>query len=372
MYITKFQVSNFKSYLDSGEIELKPGFNIITGQNSVGKTALLEAMGLQFMGSPHRSLRTVPTPGIVPNQESIVRVTFSLAREELIHFGQGQILLLPEPPQGFAVPGQGAYGNDPGALLRWLSQERDFLLALNFKKVGGSEIWSADGPALGKYPISPPDARGSVRMLQVVIQDNQFRHAGGQEGSPNQYLTTQLTGALRTHIYRFLAERFNIGRCAFGNNSVLAPDARNLPEAVNTLNEDPRRLLTLNGLVNEVLPQVRQISVRPMGGNQVQIVVWPHDPATERADLAIPLDECGSGVGQVLAVLYVVMTSHHPQVILIDEPQSFLHPGAIRKLIEVLKRYPQHQYILTTHSPTVITSAEPRLGLSPRYRQLTH
>jgi hypothetical protein len=43
----------------------------------------------------------------------------------------------------------------------------------------------------------------------------------------------------------------------------------------------------------------------------------------------------------------------------VDEPQSFLHPGAVRKLIEVLKRYPQHQYIFATHSPAVITAAEP-------------
>jgi predicted ATP-dependent endonuclease of OLD family len=44
---------------------------------------------------------------------------------------------------------------------------------------------------------------------------------------------------------------------------------------------------------------------------------------------------------------------------LIDEPQSFLHPGAVRKLLEVLKQYPQHQYIIATHSPTIITAAKP-------------
>ena len=75
--------------------------------------------------------------------------------------------------------------------------------------------------------------------------------------------------------------------------------------------------------------------------------------------MALPLNQCGSGIGQVAAILYVVLTANHPQVIIIDEPQSLLHPGAIRKLIEVLKRYPQHQYIMATHSPTVITSANP-------------
>jgi hypothetical protein len=67
----------------------------------------------------------------------------------------------------------------------------------------------------------------------------------------------------------------------------------------------------------------------------------------------------GTGIGQVLAILYVVLTADYPQVILIDEPQSFLHPGATRKLIDILKDYSQHQYIVATHSPEVIAAANP-------------
>jgi hypothetical protein len=55
-------------------------------------------------------------------------------------------------------------------------------------------------------------------------------------------------------------------------------------------------------------------------------------------------------------MLYVVLTSTRPSVIVIDEPQSFLHPGAARKLIEVLADNPQHQYIITTHSPSVVSA----------------
>jgi hypothetical protein len=53
---------------------------------------------------------------------------------------------------------------------------------------------------------------------------------------------------------------------------------------------------------------------------------------------------------------------------IIDEPQSFLHPGAVRKLIEILKHYERarHQYVITTHSPTVITAAEPDTLLAVR------
>jgi hypothetical protein len=142
---------------------------------------------------------------------------------------------------------------------------------------------------------------------------------------------------------------------------VLASNARNLPEVLNVLQANTAKFQLFNDLVREILPQIRHVSVRAIAGGQVQVITWPHDPKTMREDVAIPLTQCGSGVGQVLAILYVVMTSVHPQIIIIDEPQNFLHPGAVRKLIEVLKRYPQHQYILATHSPTVITSADPQV-----------
>ncbi len=62
MYITKFQIIDYKSFLRSQELHLTPGFNVIVGQNNVGKTALVEALGLRFKNEPHRSVRTLPRP----------------------------------------------------------------------------------------------------------------------------------------------------------------------------------------------------------------------------------------------------------------------------------------------------------------------
>lgn len=68
-------------------------------------------------------------------------------------------------------------------------------------------------------------------------------------------------------------------------------------------------------------------------------------------------------MGQVLAILYVVLTAKYPRTILIDEPNSFLHPGAARKLMRIvgglIKGIP-HQFIITTHSPEVIKAADPQ------------
>src|SRR6266550_3626763 len=84
MYINKFQIQNYKSYWQPNEIALKPGFNIITGQNSAGKTALLEALTLQFSWAPHLSRATVPFRGAPPEDTSIAKITFVLEGRELV------------------------------------------------------------------------------------------------------------------------------------------------------------------------------------------------------------------------------------------------------------------------------------------------
>ena len=90
-----------------------------------------------------------------------------------------------------------------------------------------------------------------------------------------------------------------------------------------------------------------------------RIQIWPVDYTTERDDLALSLDDCGTGLGQVIAMLYVIVMSDSPRIIVIDEPNSFLHPGAARSLMAILKSAsPKHQYIFTTHSSALVSSLD--------------
>jgi hypothetical protein len=116
----------------------------------------------------------------------------------------------------------------------------------------------------------------------------------------------------------------------------------------------------------------------PVAANgNVRILVWSIPADSERDDLAISLADSGTGIGQVLMMLYVVLTASSVRPIVIDEPQSFLHPGAIRKLFEILRLY-NHQFIVITHSPTVVDAAMPptlilvrHVGAESRLTQLS-
>ncbi|MBW4486862.1 MAG: AAA family ATPase [Trichocoleus desertorum ATA4-8-CV12] len=181
------------------------------------------------------------------------------------------------------------------------------------------------------------------------------------KGSYKLAISYQVFELFRNRIYRFYAERLNVGICGYTGSADLKPDASNLAEVIHLLpNKNPSKFSLLNRFLSDVFPHIEYVSSIEKEDSKVEIRLWTIEAAREgREDLTFPLSDCGTGISQVLAILYVVITSQLPRTIIIDEPQSFLHPGAAKKLIEILKEFPQHQYFIATHSPMLITAANP-------------
>jgi predicted ATPase len=367
--IEKIKIRNYKSFRESQDLAFTSGFNIVAGQNNTGKTALLEALSLRFNSNPHRSLNTMPTRETAVEPSSTVDISVTMTRDELagLFASQG-----PDAQYSFALPSyqtsfsreRGYTQNDNASIVRlvqWILDQEEQAFAIRISKgQGPTETWAPiQPPANGLYEAQPGpnnqtyfatvslDRRRQIHLHQVSPQ-----HATLDFGA----MAVRLAVA---RIFRFSAERLNVGTCPVGVSVQLAPNAANLAEVLSCLNQNPILFQRFNQLVHEILPQVRQVTVRQIASQKVQIMVWPHDPASAREDLAVPLEESGTGIGQVLAILYVALHSAFPSVILIDEPQSFLHPGAARKLVDVLARYPQHQFIISTHSPSIVGAADP-------------
>ena len=213
-----------------------------------------------------------------------------------------------------------------------------------------------DYPTHGLYP-----AGQAYWRMSPLPDKTGFAYIGTQAAGQELDFGVAVASVLRTRIYRFDAQRLGVGSCGFGNNAVLHPTASNLPEVLNILQNNAPLLQDFNELVHRIFPSIFWVSTRPLtdANNILEILVWTDAPQSRRDDLAVPLSESGTGVGQVLALLYVALTSKYSQTILIDEPSSFLHPAAARKLIEILKEFPQHQYIIATHSSEILRAASP-------------
>lgn len=353
MYIAKFQVKNYKSFLSSQEVTLTSGFNVIVGQNNAGKTALVEALSLHFDNKVHMSMKTSPSPGVLLHDSltSAVQMAFKLGR------GEAEQLLI-NARGSFYLPVR--EGTDP-------SNEADKFLAL----LRQSEIFQCiyqSNNFVTTYFESVDELTGAISLIEfrVNISQRQLENTSNiyrrEQFGPEVLYGSQLANILRDRIYIFRAERFNVSQYTFGTQTVLLPNASNLAEVLHNLQtSNPSRFHRFNQHISTIFPEIKGITV-PSGpsNSEVRILLWSIDPNTERPDLAIPLSESGTGIGQVLAMLYVVLTADYPRTIIIDEPQSFLNPGAVRKLIEILKQYSQHQFIITTHSPEIVSVVNPR------------
>ncbi len=370
MYISKVRLYNYKSYHDSVWIDLAPGFNVITGQNNAGKTALLEGIGLRLNVTPHRSLTTKPTATTPLDKISSVGMRINLSSDEfwdLVTYRGGSFLLtisLPHRTSEFAhkIGAESVDDKAAAAFLEWLISRETYELDLRFKKRDPDKgTWSTLEPDLSCFgiPIEP-----AVRMsLNIDPFKKRVEFLGMETGTRRDDFGVAISDLIEERIYSFKAERFGYGSCERGSSRILKSDVSNLAEVLNNLQSNARLFSRYTDLVRAVLPQVRQIAVRSSPRHSpdryVEIHIWTDDAALERDDLSFSLEECGAGVSQVLAILYVVFTSQgRPQVIAIDEPQSFLHPGAVRKLVDILKQNSEHQYIIATNTPTIITAAD--------------
>lgn len=346
MRVVSFRLINYKSFYDSGELGFNEGFNILIGPNNVGKSSLLEGIALRFGNNPHVSERSKPsvTTVVPPISEAVFSVECegNELRDILLKSG------------GFRIPvPEGAEPNL--SLLEPLFSSQRILISASRK--GNDEVQVTKLPSFASY-------QPSGRDLIVNVENGTTFTVGGKAaaGDRGVELGAHVGRAFRQQVHFFEAQRFHLGEHEFGRETALSPTASNLPQVLNVLQSNRDRFQRFNSYVSQIFPTVRWVGVEPSpnASNRVRIIVWSIDPSSERQDLAIDLHNCGTGLSQVIAILYVAVTSSYSRVIVIDEPNSFLHPGAAKKLVEILRGFPQLQYIVATHSSEIVQIARPR------------
>jgi len=383
MYLSKFQLLNYKSFQNSGVLEFKPGINIIVGTNNSGKTALLEALSLNFQNHIHKSLRTFPSPLNVINAYSGCQISLIVKREDIGFFVEelsaSRIDNTPDNTLIIVPDEVKKTGYTSGYL-------NIFFITENLKKDIEIEIRvraSANTIAFDSVPeffsssyTTPIEDLVNKKELNQLNDQYEGIFASDKKlttqfGFFTQTIQYQLFQKYRNIIYKFNAERLNLATSPAGGSCILRADASNLAEVIHNLQSNHHRFKRFNNYISTVIPNIKWVSASLYDNRTIEIKVWNFDPKTEREDLAYSLSDCGTGVSQVLAILYVVVTSQEPQTIIIDEPQSFLHPGAAKKLIEILKleEFAKHQYFIATHSAEIIGAANPSTIVKLRYEQ---
>jgi hypothetical protein len=161
-------------------------------------------------------------------------------------------------------------------------------------------------------------------------------------------------------IYRSYSERAVQALSPHHLNGELLPNSSNLAYCINHLQSNNKDLFeTLNQLLNRVFPNVHWVGAPPNGNNQFELKVHTTKSNLNRGDLAVPTSRVGTGVGNALAILYVALTAQTQRLILLEEPNSFLHPRALRELLAILAEIgKKHQFFVTTHSSDVLRTID--------------
>ncbi len=351
MWIKSFRIHNYKSFDDSGPQVLDRRINVVVGQNHSGKTALLQAIAQRATGTSHRSSRF--RRGEPTNPTTTIEFEFAASGQEVRDaiLSEGMNLYMPIP-QDWII---GAQTKD---VLDRIFSLPEIIFAIYFHASAGSSLKAE----LGEYPSVRFPAGTDVRSyISFMPTSNRADfHVVKIAHGDNDNVSTHFAPLLTSRTYYFNAQRIPQNDFEFGNSKRLSSDAANLAQLLNILQSNRSEFAQYVAQVRRVIPLIKWINVVPstQRDKHVEIKIWNVEESTGRDDLAIPLAECGTGVGQVLSILYVVQKLEN-NIVLIDEPNSFLHPSAARALVGILREDDRNQYVISTHSPEIIAASDP-------------
>lgn len=343
MKLAKFRIFGFQSFSDSLDIEFSEGVNLLIGQNNAGKSALLRAMASPSLPDDrHRTADRWEAYRLkLPEVEITLDVSGKEIHDWILRFGPAHIPMAPNENLRPAVTAMADFFQRTSIPIKITQSANNNITG----PYPSHQLFEA--PAQGHYFIITAPHNGELS----------FKAQYGSDDS----LPALLINAWRNDMFYFAPERLTIGEAGPGHGARLHPNASNLPNVLHTISNERgdlfRQLVTH---LREIFSTVGNLSVRTRPDNHnLEVRVWPTE-AMARVELSFPLNSSGTGVSQVIALLTAIMTVDDT-VIIIDEINNFLHPAAVKALLRILQsRYAQHQYIISTHAPEVISFSNPK------------
>lgn len=350
MYLQHLKITNYKSFLQPTDFEFRPGFNVLLGANSSGKSSVLEALKFSsFANVPHRSLLNrqdleTPTSG-----NSSTEVSFHVSLDELRRFTPRTYPLL----IGNGTQETGIVESSIEVLNHRLSSERIQLEFRNAHAEGTFARLGLTGLPSTWRPMHSNATFPAARILEKEVDLLSNFGSGPDEIRP-------LWEKVAAKTYKFAAERSVQETSPHHPDQELSQDASNLAYCIGHLaTSNPEIFAELNRLLHRVFPTIHWASGTPDGSTQFALRVHNNPMSSKRGDLGIPISCVGTGVGNALAMLYVALTSQTQRFILLEEPNSYLHPRALRELLAILAEVgSRHQYFITTHSSDVLRTVK--------------
>lgn len=143
------------------------------------------------------------------------------------------------------------------------------------------------------------------------------------------------------------------GDCNINDNEYLRDNGANLAAYLYSLNQnDEKSFRLIEGVIRSIAPYFKCFKLRPDANNKEKIrLEWEE----HESDMYLNGYSFSDGTLRFIALATLLLQSHAPEIIIIDEPELGLHPAAINKFAELVKRASfKSQIILSTQSTNLV------------------
>jgi energy-coupling factor transporter ATP-binding protein EcfA2 len=348
MRLSELTIENFRAFRSATVSLPEQGLVLVAGANNSGKSALLSSLDIVAGIGPNSSvLRHVGS-----EDPATVAATFITAEAE-------RNSIFDRTPKSGWFMATGA-----GSRLQFVFQEEDQNLQLSEFRAewpdrGMQTVvttgWDTESPNYSLkvmralLPGEDPDPFALVSIDPRYGGPVPLQMALANTREPAASIMMPLLDAWRSRFYHFRALRPGTQReVALQVAPTLVPSGENLAAVLlDLLTNRPELLEQLRGLIAQIVPDIGRLGIRT-NGNQMQIVFAANG-------LELNLKDLGTGVEQLLLTLVVGLTEAPPFTMVIEEPETNLHPAAQRALLGMLKIWAdKRQIIAATHSSIML------------------
>jgi predicted ATPase len=346
MFLADVTVENFRAFKTASFAIPELGRLLVFGANNSGKSALASA--LDVIGG-------LPVPGMrhFGSSEMLVRAEFVLSDQErnaclreqvpdTVYdsgvFSRVQFFFREEEGQSFLQE-----------IRFWNPLESRYATIARMVSLAKGNFLLEAIPT--NIPIHSWDARGDLQgRIEGGIDAQSLLQGHIDQLKP----LVEMFKNWRMGYFHFSANRHSESRAIrMEEAGRLDSNGTNLgPVLLGLQHNRPEVWQRLSTLIQELVPGVGLL-ILPAAGSMVDIAF-----ADMNTGYRSNLEELGSGVEQLLMTLVLGLTHDSSSIVVLEEPETGLHPAAQRALFSLLTTWGRDRvFVITTHSTVLIDSS---------------
>lgn len=320
--ITKINIQNFKS-LEDVTIKCR-NLNVLTGLNGMGKSSLIQML-LLLRQSYEKGFLTDEDGGLILNGDL---VDIGTAKEALYEFAKKEEI-------NFNIEFK-----DEGKIIekRWF-----FTYEVNQPDKKEEERKYSDSDFM---PYSEAEKRPKKLKSLSLFKKNNFKYLNADRWVKNEYGVSDL----QVYRYRSLGKHGEY-TAHYLNHFGTTPIHEDLLFSGNDVNNLETQV---SAWMSEISPGTKVVTARILGSNTVKLrykIQAEKNSTTELSPLNV-----GFGITYVLPVLAALLSARSGDILLIENPESHIHPKGQSLIGELMAMVAQTgvQVFVETHSDHVL------------------